>query len=245
MSRVAIAECDFQDARKWLQLSDRAFRTYFAAVCDAGGTTCPADGDALAAFNAIPPVFQAPPERMSDDEHAHFAAEFKGFVPSTGLNTKLHAHLYFTACLALAEGKVSTANQTLSAAKNVSIFYCTDEDRLDFYEPLLAARIAIAEKRYQDALDHTSEAEKHTDLPPCSDIANKRPIARARIAELTLLKGVALLGLDEKSAEGAHLVEKAMAVPVKLSLGMPSEHREAFLEQFEVWQRLTAETGKK
>jgi tetratricopeptide (TPR) repeat protein len=238
MSRVAIAEGNFEDAHKWLQRSDHAFRTYFAAVCEANGMTCPADGGALTAFRATPDVFQAPPERMSGEEHDRFAAQYKGFVPSTGLTTKLHAHLYFTACLALAEGNVSTAEQTLRVAKGVPLSYCADEDRLDFFEPMLAARIAIADRRYKQALDFIAEAEQHAGLPPCSDIANNRPIAPARIAELTLLKGVALLGVDETSADGRQLVEKALAIPEKLAAGLPAEQGEAFLKQFEPWQRL-------
>jgi tetratricopeptide (TPR) repeat protein len=244
MSRVAIAEGDFQDAHKWLRRSDDALRSYFTSICEASGTTGPAGGDALAAFRATPDVFQAPPEHMSGEEYDRFAAQYKGFVPSTGFSTKLHAHLYFTACLALAEGNVSTAEQTLRAARGVPLSYCADEDRLDFFEPMLAARIAIADRRYEQALDLIAEAEQHAGLPLCSDTANNRPIAPTRIAELTLLKGVALIGVDETSAEGRQLVEKALAIPKKLAAGLPAEQREAFLKQFESWQRLAEHASR-
>jgi tetratricopeptide (TPR) repeat protein len=244
MVLLCIAEGKFEEAHQWCQKADDALRDYFGAICRANGIAVPDGADALTAFQATPPIFQNPPASLTQDEASRYEAQYRGFAPTIQDVTKLREYLLVSARLALAEERISAAEETLRMARAVPYSGCHDESRLDFNEPLLAARIAIAQGRYESALASIDQAQLHTGPPDCSDIANERPIAPARLAELTLLKGAALLGLDEKSAEGAQLVEKALAVPHKLAAGLPPEQREAFMKRFEPWQKLADEVRR-
>jgi len=238
MSNVAIAEDNLGEAREWMDRGDEAFLGYFAGICCSNGIDIPDNAGLVAAYRAAPRECQTPLEHPSEAQLAAFAATYHGWKPNSGLVTKLRAHLYYKARLALAEGNTAQAQYELDAGRTVAYYACHDEDRLDFNEPLLAARIAIAEKRYREASALIAEAEQHTGLPSCSDQANNRPIVSARIAELTLLKGVALLGLNQSDEEAAHLIEQALAVPEKLAAGLPVEQRKTFLSQFVEWTKL-------
>lgn len=244
MILLCIAEGKFEEAHQWLQRTEDAFRDYFAAICRANGISV-ADGlDALTAFRTNPPIFQNPPTSLTQEDTNRYEALYRGFVPTIQHVTKFREYLLVSARLALAEERTSAADETLRIARSVPYSGCHDESRLDFNEPLLAARIAIAEKRYHDASTLIAEAERHTGVPPCSDQANNRPIASARIAELTLLKGVVLLGANDKDEEGAQLVEKAISVPMKLAASLPFGQREAFLNQFQPWRKMAEHLGR-
>jgi len=244
MVLLCIAEGKFEEAHEWRQRADYAFRDYFEAICRANGIAVPDGADALTAFQATPPIFQNPPASLTQEDVNHYTEMYKGFVPDIGPVTKLREYLLVSARLALAEERISAAEETLRTARTVPYLPCHDESRLDFNEPLLAARIAIAQGSYESALDAIDQAQLHTGPPIVSDSANNRPISQARLAELTLLKGVALLGLDESNPEGRQLVEKALAVPAKLAEGLPPERREAFMKRFESWQKLADEVRR-
>jgi len=238
MNNVAIAEGTLAEAREWMNRADEAFRVYFTGICLSNGIDLTAETDAVTALRATPHFFRFPPENPTEEQTAGFAATYRGWKPNAVFVTKLRAHLYYKARLALAEGDTRRAQQELDAGRTVAYYACHDEDRLDFNEPLVAARIAIAEKLYQDASAHISEAEQHSGLPACSDLANRRPISTARLAELTFLKAVARLGHNPADEEGERLLERGLKVVDALAAEIPEPTRAAFVKQFDALKTL-------
>jgi tetratricopeptide (TPR) repeat protein len=125
---------------------------------------------------------------------------YSGSLPSFTAVVLMRAHLYHEARLLRFEGRYDEAAQALARAKQVAYFPEADEYRLPFAEPLEAARIAIAQGNYQTALGHLDVAAHNAgslEVPGDPNLS-QREIAPARRAEVELLKGLALLGLEEQ-----------------------------------------------
>jgi tetratricopeptide (TPR) repeat protein len=252
VSYLAKLEGDLDSA--WQQLAEGGayLRDYFVGVCEAAGVPeletwrrLPAEQIPLVVvYRATPSEFQypRPDSNYSREELAELARRYRGFVPSPGLVSKLREHLYHEARLRRVGGDFQGARQVLQEASGLPYFPLAAETRLDFYEPLESARIAILLGDYQSALAHVRAAEQHAGAVPLKDASGKEvtkpPIGLLPQAELKLLKAVALLGSSRDRAAAQELIREAMAVRDSFADRLSGEPRGRFLRQFETWDEL-------
>jgi len=252
---------DLQEADQWQARAERTLRESLCTVCELNGIALPDHATLWDAWNALPAEFQQPHAGYSNEEVAAWPSAWRVYGPVPTWLQFCGAVLYHEAILARLRGDVAAAQQALDRAGTFEDWLTrnpgNDEYRLPFVMRLERARLAIIRKDYAGALSHLDQAEQYVAAvqahaaaveagevvsQPIPDV-NKLPLSPARRAELNLLRGVALLGLDPASDDGARLVRRALATPVQLAAGLPPEQREAFLKQFESWQQLATQTA--
>ncbi len=153
----------------------------------------------------------------------------------------------------------------LRQAADLPYFQFRDECHLLFAEPLEAARIAILSGDYIEALTRLAVAESNVTETVVADsggnVLHKPPVQSARRAELQLLRGAAMLGLEwasraqagtsattsarsqttttpSREAEAQALITQALKVPDQLAADLAPAERAQFLKQFDAWRKL-------
>ncbi|HWL95442.1 MAG TPA: hypothetical protein VNT79_18130 [Phycisphaerae bacterium] len=226
-------------ARQWIVRAEADFRKYLLGACGPNSISHSPNASVAELFFSLPPDFQSPPESTTDSQVREFQTRFHGFSPNSTLNVLLRRFQLAAATVALAESDTAAAAKLLADGRRIPYWPIRDESRLDFHEPLLAARIAIAAGRFDEPLQHLEEAAQHTGPPVVSnDVANARPIPPARVAELAALRGACLLAKDENDPEGRRLVKESLEAWTALSKNLTGKNRSEFEKQFENWEDL-------
>ena len=241
LGTVCEVEGKLGEAREWQSKADLLWADYYRVVCRRNGISISDSADAITAYEAAPPTFRIPPAfYATEEEMAAQRAAFHGCLPVPTIVAHTRAHLYFEARLLRCEGRLSLARSALKRAAAMPDYAGHDEYRLPFVESLEQARIAILTRDYAEALRHVAEAECHagalTIVDKQGQAIQKPPVASAVLAELTLLKGLALLAQDEHSAQGRQLIQRALRVPDALAAGLSPQAAAAFRKQFAAWR---------
>jgi hypothetical protein len=244
LSTLALVGKDMAEARRWHAQAGALLRDFYAEIDRATGAALPAEATLLEVFEAAPPEFRAPPEECSvagcPEFEAAAKARYGGVVPHPTQVTLVRGHLYREARLRRVEGDYAGTKQMLTQAAELPYYAAADESRLLFAEPLEAARLAVIEGDYALALRYLDQAEANAGaiIVPRDPNLNKRPIGPLARAELNLLRGAALLGLDAQDPDARQLIVGALTLPQRLAEGIAAVDRPAFLQQFQSWESL-------
>jgi len=201
LSYLATLEGDLVEARRWLAVAEKCLYDYFAGVCAAAaeveGCEPPDLPTLLDAYLAAPEEFRNPPEWPTQEQESRDRIRYGGFSRNSSIVAILRQHLYREARLRRIEGDYLAARQALRDAQQVTYWPVHDESRLDFNEPLEAARIAILLGEPDTALDEIDLAEECTGPRTFYDVYGKpihhAPIGPLAVAELNAIKAAALL----------------------------------------------------
>jgi len=228
------------EARQWQAKAELQFRRFFAWVCAANEIPLPPEATLLDAFARSPADFQQPDESWFLDAQRAALTAYHGFDPNPGVVAWLRCCLFNAARLQRVAGDYAAAAATLEQLASIRAYPCCDEWRLDFYEPLEAARVSLLQGRYAVALKHLEVAGQTSGPRECpfeKDL-NENPVGPLALAEVELLHGVALLGAgrDEKAAR--ELIREAIAVRDSMAGGFTGEAYTDFLRQFRTWDEL-------
>jgi tetratricopeptide (TPR) repeat protein len=227
MSYIALAEGDLQGAHLWLAKAEDVLRTYLIGVCRDRAADVPDDASLMAAFMNMPPEFQNPPEQPTLEYEERWAREYGAYRPNATLIVKVHEHLYRVAQLRRVQGDFDGAAEVLEQLQALQApeeYRDHDESRLPFAVPMEQSRVAIARQEYDQALARINEASKHLD-----DLdAYGRPLGVVPRAELQMLRGTALLGLDRADQEGQREIEHALELPHRAGARLNEKQRTAF-----------------
>lgn len=244
LSTLALLRHDLADARYWQQQSDAAFRAYLYAGCVANGAAVAAGAPLTELYAALPVVLREPPELITEAESDAAAAGLGGFGPKPSIIAHLRDHLWREARLLRLEGKLGEAAAMLASAEALPWYKLHAESRQDFLIPLEAARLAIARRDYRAALARLVEAERNTGPLSLADRSgadvSSPPIDALGRAELDLLRGVALLGVNPKDQTAVGLIRRAVGLPRRLAAQLDEADRPAFMRQFAAWEELEA-----
>ena len=242
LSYLAVLQDDLSAAREWHQQADDSLRDYLVGVCAATGTTVDPAASLIELYGEAPKEFRNPQDDISPDEGLALRVRFAGFLPNTGLVTKLREHLYREARLRCIEGDFPGARQVLLDAARVTFEPIHDESRLDFHEPLERARIAILLHEYETALTELALAEQNSGPLSLHDAngvdVSKRAIGPLRIAEVKMLKAGALVGLSHDRREARRLIAEALAVRDAFAAPLTGQAQENFIKRFRTWDEL-------
>lgn len=263
---LSIGQEDLQEAGQWQAQAEKTLRDCLHTICELNGNKpnsikLSVHATIWEAWNALPDEFHHPKAAYSNEEVKAWPPAWQVFGPDGAWLHFVGAVLYHQAVLQRLRGDYAAARQALDRAATLEDWLTqnpgNDEYRLPFILRLERARLAIVTGHHDRALKHLDEAEeyvatvkKHLTGVEAGEVAsqpipdvNKLPISPARRAEVQLLRGIALLGLDPYSKEGARLIRKALAVPEKLATGLPAEQRQAFIQRFAPWQLLATQAG--
>lgn len=199
--RLAILEGDLATASRWADGVEAILRDYYVGVCRASGRNLAADAPLMQAVAASPQEFQRPREDYTEAEFTAFAATHGGYRPSAAIVAQLRAYWVQKARLLLLQGDTASAADALRAAQAIRPCPLADDYRLDFALPLEVGRLAIIQGHYAAALTQLAGAEAHWGAYHGVDVngapVDRPKISEARRAELRLLRGLALLGIDD------------------------------------------------
>jgi len=246
LSYLSILEGDLSSARASHATAESLLRDYFLAATEPAGQSDEQPAldavSALQAYRAAPEEFRNPPEWPSQTDEEAFQARFGGLVPNASIVAKLREHLFREARLRRVEGDYAGARQALDEAASVAPYPVHDESRLDFNEPLEAARVSILLGDPDAALGYLAEAERHSGAvahadPHGADLS-KRPIAPLRVAEMSVLKASALLAAGRDKANARQLVRDAIELRDAFAERLSGDARVSFLRQFRAWDEL-------
>jgi tetratricopeptide (TPR) repeat protein len=241
MMLLSLAQNDVPQARDWQASAERVMREQLATICQLNGIGLNEGASLWETWMALPPDFRQPRDNYTERELQAYGV----YRPASLTVAWVRAILYHQARLHDAESDYAAAGESLDRAAGVRDYPLCDELRLSFAIPVEYARLAIARRDYATTLLRLDEAELVAGQMVVSgepDI-NQAPIPPSRQAELRLLRGIALLGLDDKSEAGMRLVQKAIGVPEKMAATLSAAERAAFMKQFEPWQRLAGSSA--
>lgn len=278
---LSIAEGDLAQAGHWQSLATKALCDRFRRVCERCGVNLPASASLWEVWNALPAEYRHPKVPYSDEDVKNWPEAWRLYGPSDGQVIMVGAVLYHEAILQRLSGDYAAAHQTLDRAETLFDYLTRWPGNDEYHLPLLfrleQARLAIIKKDYSDALRHLDRAEQYDaairdyfakqaagqiDAPTVPDV-HKLPLSPLRRAEMNLLRGVALLGLEEAATVGPpwpmwdgeapakpvssalstqhsalSLIHSSLALPEKLAAALPADQREKFLNQFAPWAKL-------
>lgn len=211
------------EAWYWQSEAEFILRAHLARVCQLNGIPLAPDATLLGVFAAVPEEFRCPedtPCPTGDDEVP--VARYHGAVPQAALVAWLRCVLFNEARLHRVAGEYNAAAATLRKLAEIPAYPRTDEWRLDFYEPLENARVAILRGHHAEALSYLDVAQEHAPALAATEgedraQSTRRPVGLLARAEFDLLRGVALTRLDANDAEGRALVVQALKVPQKIA----------------------------
>jgi hypothetical protein len=242
MSYLCVVEGNLVEARQHHAAAEQCLRDYFGGVCQAAGVSVAPGASLVKIYEASPPEFRTPISEYTPAQVQAFEQAYNGFVPSSVFVTKLREHLYREARLRRVEHNLAGARQALSEATRVLCSPRHDESRLDFYEPLELARIAIAERDYETGLRHLAQAERHAGpirlTDPGGNDVSHGPIAVVPLSELQSLKGAALAALNRSPAErerGRRAVEDTIARVARLGESLSTREQTEFRRPWAAW----------
>jgi DNA-directed RNA polymerase specialized sigma24 family protein len=189
---------------------------------------------------ALPPEYHQPRAEYTEDDLRAWPASFS---PGRSLAAWLRTTLYHEALLRRAEGDYAGAQAALDRAATVQDYPDAGEFRLPFLEKLEAARLAIIRKNYSDAYQAVRQAGESVNAYPSqltglAPAVNRLPPKPMELAELSLLEGIARLGMNAKDPRGRELIETTLGVARTLAANLPPNQRQAFLSQFVAWAKL-------
>jgi len=212
LTMLCLMEGHPSEARRWCDQAEAAMRDWMVRVCQLDRREVPLNASMWEAWNRLPEEFRSPEEPLPSLQDQSYWAERLSRqsgevvdVPGSSMLIWTRAVFYHQAVLAVADEDYPAAEQAMDRAESIKDFPAQDELRLCFYIPLLRARLAIlAHKDYSAALRLLDDAaSKSGELRVPSDPnLNRLAISPARLAELHLLRGLALLGLEDAGSVG-------------------------------------------
>ncbi|MBI5865271.1 MAG: hypothetical protein HZB38_12325 [Planctomycetes bacterium] len=247
LSWLAVLRADGRDglpeARAWHHRAGIPLRVRFGSVLEANRIPFPivrgrridrdpraasADeliSELLALYRAQPEVFRKPrASAYSDTEQDEFRARFGGCQPDRRPVGWLRVWLFNEVRLRRVAGDYDGAAAVLGELATVPANpFAADQRRLDFYEPLENARVAILRGEYADALPHLDRAEANSGRLDCpfEPKLSHPPVGALPLAEVDLLRGVARRGAHGPGHRGAPLAANLD----NLASAMPAEAR--------------------
>jgi tetratricopeptide (TPR) repeat protein len=227
-----------REARGWQAKAELQFRRFFRRVCASDGILLAPDVSVLDAFTKLHETFQHPDERwmiQGANPPLH-----NGFVPDVTAVAWLRCCLFNAARLQRVAGDYGGAAAILDQLAAIQPYPCSDEWRLDFYEPLENARVAVLQGHYDAALRYLDVARQFTGPRECPYEAklSERPVGPLALAEAELMRGVALVGAGRDRETGRDLIRQALAVRDAMAATFPPDAQAEFLRQFTTWDAL-------
>lgn len=190
------------------------------------------------------------------DLYQSFPPAFREAADNAQLLVHVRIHLIYEARLRRLGGTVGWTPPTLRELDGAQIALdraaslpdrpLHDEYRVPLILPIEQARLSIARGDYRSALIYLDQADRKAgpSIVPDQPHLNKPAAGPMLLAELALLRGVALLGVDSSNVEGVRLVTAAARLPERLAASLPPDRRAAFLQQFKSWRALLRQAGE-
>ncbi|MCK6455283.1 MAG: hypothetical protein L6Q92_01945 [Phycisphaerae bacterium] len=258
LMRLEMAEGNLIGAREQFAAAERAMAQRIRTTCELNGVQLPLPPGAGRgegrAGQSMWELWQALPHEFREPKHHYTADELKAwsalYAPDVSLPAWVRTVLYHEALLLRAEEDYAGAQLALDRAGQVPDYPDSGEFPLPFLEGLEAARLAIARKEYAAALRSVKAARAFILRGPGQATAvrppvNELPLKPLQSAELDALEATALLATNPNDPRGRELIHRAVRVVKKLASGMPEARREAFMKQFEPWQKLADEVVRR
>lgn len=251
MMMLDLAKGDISAARKWHDDAAAMLQQRWKTICETTGVRLRPGASTLDAYLAAPPIFQRPPATSDAVQEREMAARCKVYTPQRSDVALLRTQLLHTAIIRRHEGDLRGAKVALQRAHELPDFPESDEFGLPTLEAIEAARIALLEGRWEDAIAATDAAEAYKrQLAPDEPAVNLRITSLPRKAEIRMLRGLALLQQNPRSVEGRTALEQAGRLIEAISLRVRPELQKDFLARFTALRQLVKngtppDSGKK